>query len=299
MAELRPDEAGLVGVQRILLAWIAAAGDALHIQEGAEQRAGDASIHEARKLLKKSRAALRLLRSAIGKVAYRRENTALRDTARPLGTARDSRVLVVTLDDLVERFAPTTRSLQLEQFRRALRKEQATARQAITTALINKQRKALREISGRIERSRMRCDWSVIGGGLERTYRRGRKAMRVAARTRASKDLHDWRKQVKYLWHQLRILEPVSPRQGERAAQAHKLADRLGDDHDLAVLRQAIDRHAETLAAEHRDTLIALLERRRKRLQKKAFTLGRRVFAKKPRRFVSRIDDCWRSWRQS
>lgn len=294
MAELRRDEAGPPGVRRILQEWIAEAGDSLH-----RKRVTDANIHDARKQLKKARAALRLLREAIGPTTYRRENAALRDAARPLGVARDSKVLLVALDDLVERYAPATRSLQLDKFRGVLRKEQATARQAITATLINKQRRALREVSSRVERWRLNeGEWQVIGRGLERIYRDGKKAMNVAARSRANEDLHDWRKQVKYLWHQLQILAPSWPDMiGELAAQAHKLADCLGDDHDLAVLRQKISSHVEAFDTTNRDALVAVLDRRRKQLQGRAFKLGARIFEEKPRRFSRRLGNYWLLWR--
>jgi hypothetical protein len=42
-----------------------------------------------------------LLRDALGKKAYRRENTALRDAARPLSAVRDGRVLLDALNSLV------------------------------------------------------------------------------------------------------------------------------------------------------------------------------------------------------
>lgn len=295
MAELQCDEAGLSGVRRILLEWSAEADDSLH-----EKRVTDADIHEARKHLKKVRAALRLLRDAIGETTYRRENIALRDIARPLGVARDRKVLIATLDDLVERYAPATRRLQLNQFRRVLRKEYSMARQAITATSINKQRKALREVSSRVNRWRMQGkEWQVIGGGLERSYRHGRKAMKVAARTRADEDLHDWRKQVNYLWHQLQILEPVWPALlGELVGQTHKLANHLGDDHDLAVLREKIAGHTDTFENEDAEALIAVLDRRRKQLQKKAIQLGARIYEEKPQRFASRIGSYWRVWRK-
>ena len=101
MRELQPDEAGLAGVRRILQEWLAGADESLR-----KKRITDANIHDARKQLKKSRAALRLLRDAIGEIAYRRENNALRDAARPLGVARDSKVLLAALDDLVVRARP-------------------------------------------------------------------------------------------------------------------------------------------------------------------------------------------------
>lgn len=294
MAELRPDEPGLPGVRRILQDWVAEAGAAL-----GKKRVTDADIHNARKQLKKSRAALRLLRGAIGEIAYRRENVALRDAARPLGAARDGKVLIAALDDLVERYAPATRSLQLEKFRRLLRKEQTASRQAITARLIARQRKSLRDVSSRSKRWRLRGEeWSMLGGGLERIYRHGKKSMKAAARSRDTEVLHRWRKQVKYLWHQLQILEPVWPQLlSELASQAHKLADHLGDDHDLSVLRERISSNADAFEAADRDALVAVLDRRRKQLQDRAFKLGARIFEEKPRRFAHRIGSYWRLWR--
>jgi CHAD domain-containing protein len=294
MAELQPDEAGLSGVRRILQEWLADADDALH-----KKRISDTNIHDARKRLKKSRAALRLLRAAIGEIAYRRENTALRDAARPLGVARDSKVLSAALDDLVDRYDPALRGLQLARFRRVLRQEQTSTRHAITLALMNRQRKVLREVKSRSERWNMkRDDWQVIGAGLERMYRGGRRSMKTAASSRASEDLHDWRKQVKYLWHQLQILQPVWPGPlAELADQAHQLADHLGDDHDLVVLRSKITAHVDAFEGKDYDALIAVLDLRRKQLQNKAFKLGARIFEEKPRRFVGRIGQYWQLWR--
>lgn len=294
MSELRADEAGLAGVRRILQSWIAEASGSLH-----RQRVIDANIHDARKQLKRARAALHLLRDAIGDIAYRRENAALRDAARPLSVARDSKVSIAALDDLIERHGPTTRALRLGKFRRVLRKERAASRQAMTAALANRQLKILREVSARSERWRLRGeDWHIIGAGLERIYRRGRKGMSSSARSRASEDLHDWRKQVKYLWHQLQILEPMRPGMlGKLAAQAHKLADYLGDDHDLAALRQKITAHTDAFEDADRDALLAALDRRRKQLQNRAFKLGARVFEEKPRRFIDRLGNYWHQWR--
>lgn len=294
MAELQPDEAGLSGVRRILQEWLAEAGDALH-----KKRVSDANIHDARKQLKKSRAALRLLRDAIGEIAYRRENIALRDAARPLSVARDSKVLIAALDALIERYPRATRSLKLDKFRRVLRQEQTSSRRAITLALASRQRKVLREVKARGERWALKGDdWQVIGGGLERIYRGGKQAMKAAADARADEDLHEWRKQVKYLWHQLQILEPAWPGPlAKLADQAHKLADHLGDDHDLAVLRSKVIAQIHAFEGRDYDALIAVLDRRRKQLQDRAFKLGARVFEEPPERFVRRIARNWQLWR--
>ncbi|MBL8266824.1 CHAD domain-containing protein [Steroidobacter sp.] len=284
-------QVGLSDVRRILQAWLAAAGDSLR-----KKRIVDADIHDARKLIKKSRAALRLLRAGVGEVSYCRENGALRDAAQPLGLARDSKVLIAALDALLERFAPAAHSLQLDKFRSVLRKERVTARQAITLALVREQIKTLREVSARGERWRLRGEsWSVLGGGLEKIYRSGKKKMRAAARSRDDAQLHDWRKQVKYLWYQLQILASVQPAPIEAwVEQACRLADLLGDDHDLAVLRAKIAANAAVFKAYDQDALIAILDRRRNQLQAKALKLGARLYEEKPRRFVARVAKHWR-----
>src|ERR1700728_4201356 len=69
----------------------------------APSRPSDVAVHRARKEIKKSRAALRLLRAALPEATYRREDAALRGAARTLNAARDARVLVRTLESLCRR----------------------------------------------------------------------------------------------------------------------------------------------------------------------------------------------------
>lgn len=289
MSELQPDKSALRELRRILVEWIAEAAAML-----AKKKVTDADIHEARKLLKKARAALRLLRGSIGEIAFRRENAALRDAARPLGVARDSRVLVAALDEL--------RQVRPDKFRRILRQEQTQSRRALTSTLIAKQRAALRAVIKRSERWRLQGDdRAIISEGLKRSYRRGRQMFATAKDSRDAELLHDWRKQVKYLWHQLQILTPMQPaRIGKLAARCHKLADLLGDDHDLVVLRHKIESHAS--AFEHTrdlDELLRRVDRRRVQLQNKAFVLGSRLFAGKPRVFTQQIGKHCQAWRDT
>jgi CHAD domain-containing protein len=264
-----------------------------------KKKVTDADVHEARKDVKKSRAGLRLLRNALGQSIYERENAALRAAARPLGIVRDSKVLLTSLDQLIERSAPAARSLPMTGFRRVLRKELADAHRAVTPAVLKRQQKALRDVLDRSTRWPIGDDdWQMLGAGLKRVYRSGRRKLR-AARSRDDEHLHEWRKQVKYLWHQLQILQPVRPgRVGELADQAHKLADYLGDDHDLAVLRQkVVDNRSAFVDPAERDALLRLLDRCRLQLQDKAFVLGRRIFKAKPRPFVRAMGRYWNAWR--
>ena len=70
---------------------------------------------------------------------------------------------------------------------------------------------------------------------------------------------HEWRKQVKNLWHQLEILEPIWPEVMKKLAdECHELADALGQDHDLAVLRDVLEAEAPTPAGEPSPLLQAI-----------------------------------------
>jgi CHAD domain-containing protein len=136
--------------------------------------------------------------------------------------------------------------------------------------------------------ARVRGDWPVLTDGLCEVYRRGRRALGTARREPSAECLHEWRKQVKHLWHALELLEPAWPRPMRALArEAHRLADRLGEDHDLAVLRErlataAIDETARAAA-------VAALDAWRRELQRSAFRRGERLYAEPPRRFVARV----------
>jgi CHAD domain-containing protein len=138
----------------------------------------------------------------------------------------------------------------------------------------------------------------VLGAGLQRIYRNGREAFAVAKEEPSQEHLHAWRKQVKYLWHQLQVLQPIQVGQLTALADhAHALADALGDDHDLAMLADTFledpDRFPDraTMA-----TLADLIARRRAHLQEQAMTLGHQLYEAKPRLFVDRLWEYWRAW---
>jgi CHAD domain-containing protein len=293
---LRENEAGAKGVRRLVRKQVGKALQAL----GDTDTPSDDAVHAARKELKKARAGLRLLREALGGRVYRRENEALRDAARPLTEVRDAKVLVATLDDLAERFPDEVDAAGLGKVRRALLKDQREVRQRVL------QEGALAPVREALEGARKRAkewpvggDWSVLGAGLKRTYRAGRDAFTAAREDPSDENLHEWRKQAKYLGHQLVMLQPIRlGLLGKLADQAHDLGDRLGDDHDLTVLRGTPEGEPDRFP--DRDAVADLghlMERRRAELQKEAATLGRRLDAKKPKVFTGRLKKYWRAWR--
>jgi CHAD domain-containing protein len=256
------------------------------------------NVHGARKQLKRARATLRLLRPAIDDAQYRRENTVARDAARPLSKARDNEVMSDALDGLLDRFGPASSGLHVEPLRQSLQKGRGSATHPLPAKQLNQIKAALRRSITRAQAWKPALgEWDCLATGLKKTYGRARRALRNARTARATDDLHEWRKQTKYLWHQLQALTPLAAGPvGELADEFHHLADYLGDEHDLAVLRERVAAPAAGMRETAASALKALIDRRRDELQDKAFSLGERLYADKSKAFVQRLTKYWFDW---
>ncbi|MFL6582037.1 MAG: CHAD domain-containing protein [Burkholderiales bacterium] len=253
-----------------------------------EQPASDETVHTARKGIKRARAALRLLRAPLGEALFNRENTALRDAGRCLAPLRDAKSLV----DAYEAFR--------DRHPRRLQGEPYDALALQLRARLDGQRREL-ERSGSLLQTCMElittCREQVtqrhidaahalaIPAGLQRIYRKGRKTRALAHRKSSPHALHEWRKQVKYLSNALKVLD-ASRELRKITKHSDKLADRLGEDHDLAELLQFLGDPQTELDPGQRSELARLIEGRRTRLQKKAQAIGSKIYRKKPGRFL-------------
>ncbi len=227
---------------------------------------------------------------------YRRENAALRDAARPLSAARDALILVESLDRLEKLYGPAAKQSIPKAFRQSLQRDQRKIRRP---AGLSQQTKSLSTIRKRVVRARIADEnWKQLGSGLQRIYAGGRKAMKQALRTPTPECFHEWRKQTKYLWHQLQVLEPLWPGPIEELGdQLHKLSDYLGDDHDLAVLREQVIARAKCFPEPGgTGALLAMIDRCQHRLRAKATRAGGRIYSEKPAAFSARFGRYWRQW---
>ncbi len=137
--------------------------------------------------------------------------------------------------------------------------------------------------------------FATFAGGLEATYRRGRRGFRRAQKKATNERMHEWRKRVKYLWYQLRLLEPTAPSVlSPLVANLGDLADALGDDHDLAVLVDSLETEGDLFGGpDEVRPAIDLARRRQADLRHRAFSLGARVYAEEPEAFCTRIGAYW------
>jgi CHAD domain-containing protein len=250
----------------------------------------DTTVHDVRRELKRARATLRLLRKSMGGPAYRRDNWAIRDVARLLTPLRDAKVLVRTLgrlrrvgddDDLGTAGSLLTRQFQEER--------QAIARRLLPKHLVAAA-DVLRTVKERVrEIPRARLDECAISEGLGRVYKAGRRAFRRVKDQGTDRRLHGWRKQVKYLLNQIDVVRQLGgAKMKKRRKYSCRLADILGDDHDLAVLDAKIKASADPEVSRR---FALRIEKRRTVLQREAHRVGRLLYRGKARRLKSDLDE--------
>jgi CHAD domain-containing protein len=255
--------------------------------------ARDPVIHDVRTELKRARASLRLMRKCIGARAYHRENLVIRDAARQLGAARDATVLLKRFSGLKRANDSGGKKTFGLRVSRILQKERRESRQRLdgsamaVTALQDARRRLASIPAPQLERAAV---------SVGRVYKSGRRAFALVQQKATDARLHECRKQAKYLFNQIDIVSRMSGGHFTRLRkQSYRLAEWLGQDHDLAVLQQKIEQisSAEGLAADSREVRVWAdrVRRQRAALQRKARKLGKRLYSQRPKQVRAKIDD--------
>ena len=255
------------------------------------------AVHNARKAIKRERSLVRLVRGAIPREERRHENAALRDAAQLLSGARDADVMIATVDALSERFAGRLPERTFTAIRAALQTDDDGHDEHTLVARAAGVAAELRTIRERTAEWEIATEeWRALDAGLLRSYTRGRKAFARAKPGRRAEAMHEWRKRVKDLWYQSRLLaDACGPVIGGQAKDAHALADLLGDERDLMLLDETL---AHGLPAPvDVDGVRALIAHRRDELRAQALRIGERVYAEKPTAFRRRMRRAWQASR--
>jgi hypothetical protein len=160
------------------------------------------AVHGIRKNLKKTRALLRLYRSALpGQPAA---NATLRGVAAALSAQRDAAVCLATLDRLFPELPDCLLAL-----RNLLLADSVAPARPIPPGLAE----PLAALRDEAATWRLRGKpHSALKDGLATTRRKARRAADAARAAPDRPDLvHEWRKRVKDLWYQTRLFAPVWP----------------------------------------------------------------------------------------
>ena len=257
-------------------------------QHPARQRG--VTVHEVRKHLKKLRAAMRLAVGEVGKNQHAREDRRVREIGRLVSDLRDAQVRLQTLIQLRDETAKSSG----ENFAR-IEELLSLERESFSAAFDGWQKLAIPKLERVGERlSKWPLDgisWKQICGAVENIYKRGQRGLTKTIKKPVPEDFHAWRKRVKDLWYQLRILQPLNRVVLEKiAADAEVLGELLGREHDFHFLLVRLDKESgdDALRGELAQ-LHKVIRKRGKRLRRNALELGRRFYAEPSKAFAKRI----------
>ena len=251
-------------------------------------------IHTARRHVKKVRALMHLVEPRLD-VAHRHRQRRLRTASRMLADIADREALVNTFAGLSHRYADAIGAATEAELRAALQARETQARRGADFAGV------LQRVAEQLaaEQTRVRS-WQLaeegsdaIARGRRRSVRRGRRAMRRALGRPTTRRYAVWRRRVKELWLQLRLIEGYT---GGRLRQEQQLLERLdgvlGEAHNCALLCHALVAGA---LGSRQDTArcLRLVRRYRCELRREATTLAPLVHGTAPRDFVKRVEHLW------
>lgn len=294
--KLRDDEPLGDGVRRIVCEEIETA-----IAAGRSEPNTDSSpVHETRKHLKKARAALRLVSAEVNRTAFKREDRRLRNVARLVSQIRDAEVRLETVKQL--RNAPRgMRSSSIVETEELL----AFELDSFLAAFSDWQQEA----ATKLKRSQTRiARWDLSGItrqhvclAVRDSYKRGRRALRLATEHEGAKAFHELRKAAKELWYQLRVLRPLHPAVfHDMNADLKTLGQHLGHAHDLCFVAERLQAIAgSTRSRRGQRALEALIDSREKDLQRTAMALAERFYAENPKQFSDRIAEYFDEWERT
>ncbi|HEY2730730.1 MAG TPA: CHAD domain-containing protein [Polyangia bacterium] len=254
-------------------------------REATKKRAPlDERIHAVRSRIKRARAALALTSATAGRRAARLDDH-LRTLGRRLAHARDEEVTRAMLRDLVRETPLRAPPLlpPADKGRRALR-----------AAIVD-----LEHLSSELERCRPRGDGRAARRAFARTFRRARQLRSDLGPRATAERFHRWRKVVKRLALQLRLLRGAAP-ELERALDAplRRLVDLLGEIHDLSLLRTRLGtKKGRNRSSPDVPAVLERLDEHDGRARADALDLGARVLAPRTRAVKTWLGEGWHAWR--
>ncbi len=250
----------------------------------------DTAVRDARKNVKKLRALLRLIRPALNNKTFKRHNNRLQRFGQQLGNTRVSAALPDTLQKLTDHFSVMLDDTALEPVRKSLARRHSLALQQQVSGLdLTGTRKQLAGLAQQLAGLDLeQLSRKTLKTGIRKTCLRCQRALEKLRSSPTTQNSHHFRRQVKSLWYQLRLLRKHTYIKPLRLTDTLRdIEQTLGQDNDLAVLIETLHDYPEiSCNPVRRELLISLAETRRIVLLSRALRLATPVFTGKPGSFT-------------
>jgi CHAD domain-containing protein len=252
------------------------------------------AVHDLRRRCKELRALGRLLRPSLGS-QFSVWNSLLRDAAGELSDIRDAHVLIDTLD-LTRRDVSGSARVYMDDVREHHRVIGAKASHSLRRS--DKRVRRIGRLLGKanrlVEAWNYPQSFAPLKRGLRATYERGRDNLGCIESRGHDDDWHEWRKSVKALWYQVRLIERAAPSVlGPLSKRLEELGELLGDEHDLSVLRSRLREDRRKGSRTHAKAAARVARSRQKELRARLLTLGGELYAESPGTFAKRMGRYW------
>lgn len=290
---LRQQEPVAHGLRRLVAKQLKAAADQLARSNGLK----DEAVHQARKSIKKVRAIVHLIEEDHGGHLGDSKKR-LRAVNRRLSIVRDADATTEALEKIRRKnphllsehtFARVGRTLSSHKdtVMRAAGRDHSRAK-TVT---------AVRALQKTAKRWRTRHQgFGALAAGIRATHRRGCKAMERAVKRQRAADFHAWRKEIKTLWYELRLLEACSADIRKDIRTLDRAETMLGDEHNTFVLCEHLFGDRASRPAADLEALRGAAERYQRDLRRRVTASARRIYTATPNEYVRRIKSAWKRW---
>jgi CHAD domain-containing protein len=288
-ARFEPGESLPDGFRRVVAAEIGAVREALTDPKLDRNEA----VHKARRSFKRLRAYLRLAMPALG-AAYKRENRRWRDAGRLLAGSRDAAVTLETYDRIAEEYGSDLPPKAVKGVRGRLALP-APGNGEVAQSDVDKVLRELDAAQGELASFSWPSRRKELRKGLRQAQSRLKRSWKAACKSGAPEALHEWRKRAKDYTTQTGLFRHcLSSAQKARREESKALAEILGEEHDLAVLADALAAtNSPRGAKEVRDRLLTAISDRRQELVEAAFASGEALSSQSPKKFAREIVERW------
>jgi CHAD domain-containing protein len=291
---VRPEESIAHGLRRLAKKELASARQQLQRTSPPD----DDAIHEARKSVKKVRAVVHLIEADDGR-GLRGSKKRLRAVSRALSQSRDADAMIVILQKLLDRQPRLLSEHTLARVRHLLADHkhavaQRTAREGSWKAAVQE----LRALHAAVKRwSPAHNRFGTLAPGLRVTHSRGRKAMARALERHRAADFHEWRKQLKALWYELRLIESSGAVLHKDAVTLSRAETWLGEDHDVVLLCAYLSSNQPFAYDSIEFQRLKQVGRQyQQELRRKAIASTKAIYGTPAGAYVRRIKRAWKNW---